>query len=157
MFNDASVRDLIAGQGGNPMSTRCADSVGYEQVLASYHRCEAAGGLFDSFYETFFAKSPEIAPKFANTDMEKQKQDVMASVLMALRLAAGDAIARGYVKEIAESHNRRGHNIRPELYGMWLDALCEAIMKHDPQYTPALEENWRKAMRPAIKLMIAAY
>jgi hemoglobin-like flavoprotein len=139
------------------MNTRCEDAVGYEQVLASYHRCEAAGGLFDSFYDIFFAKSPQIPPKFARTDMEKQKQDVMASVLMALRLAAEDPVARGYVEELAESHNRRGHNIRPELYGLWLDALCEAIKKHDPQYTPALEENWRQAMRPAIELMIAAY
>ena len=139
------------------MNTRCEEAVGYEQVLASYHRCEAAGGLFDNFYDIFFAKSPQIPPKFAKTDMEKQKQDVMASVLMALRLAAGDAIARGYVEEIAESHNRRGHNIRPELYGLWLDALCEAIKKHDPHYTAALEENWRQAMRPAIELMIAAY
>ena len=36
------------------MNTRCEDSVGYEQVLASYHRCEDAGGLFDSFYDFFF-------------------------------------------------------------------------------------------------------
>jgi hemoglobin-like flavoprotein len=139
------------------MNTRCEETVEYEQVLASYHRCEAAGGLFDSFYDIFFAKSPEIPPKFATTDMARQNQDVMASVLMALRLAAGDPIARGYVEEIAESHNRRSHNIRPELYGLWLDALCEAIKKHDPKYSPALEKSWRLAMRPAIELMIAAY
>jgi hemoglobin-like flavoprotein len=129
----------------------------YEAVLDSYHRCEAAGGLFDTFYDIFFAKSPEIPPKFAETDMERQKQDVMASVLIALRLAAGDAVARQYIWQLGESHSRRGHGIRPEMYELWLDALCEAIRKHDPLYTTALEENWRKAMRPAIELMIAAY
>lgn len=139
------------------MNTQCADSVGYEQVLASYHRCEAAGGLFDTFYKVFFAKSPEIAPMFAETDMERQKQDVMASVLMALRLACGDAIARRYVQEIAESHSRRGYRIRPELYELWLDALCESLQKHDPQFSPALEQHWRQAMRPAIELMAATY
>jgi hemoglobin-like flavoprotein len=139
------------------MNTRCDVSTGYEEVLASYHRCENAGGLFDSFYHFFFSKSAEIPPKFDMTDMERQKQDAMASVLMALRLAAGDLVARKFVAEIAETHNRRGYNIRPELYGLWLDALCEAIQKHDPQYTPELEQNWRRAMRPAIELMIAAY
>lgn len=139
------------------MNTQCDEAVGYEQVLASYHRCEAAGGLFDSFYDIFFAKSPEIPPKFATTDMERQKQDVMASVLMALRLANGDPIARQYIQEIAESHSRGRHNIRPELYDLWLDALCEAIKKHDPGYTPGLEEQWRQAMRPAIDQIIAAY
>jgi hemoglobin-like flavoprotein len=139
------------------MNTRCEDSVGYEQVLASYHRCEAAGGLFDSFYDIFFTKSPEISAKFAETEMARQKQDAMASVLMALRLSTGDPVARGYVEEIAQSHNRHGHNIRPELYDLWLDALCEALAKHDPLYSPALEQRWREAMRPAIEAMIAAY
>ena len=139
------------------MNTRCEETVDYEQVLASYHRCEAAGGLFDSFYKIFFAKSPEIAPMFADTDMERQKQDVMASVLMALRLASGDSIARQYIEQIANSHSRRGYRIRPELYEIWLDALCEAIQKHDPQFSSSLETSWRQTMRPAIELMIASY
>jgi hemoglobin-like flavoprotein len=139
------------------MNTRYEEALGYEQVLASYHRCEAAGGLFDSFYDIFFAKSPEIPPRFSETDMERQKQDVMASVLMALRLATGDPVARKYIQEIAESHGRGGHDIKPELYDLWLDALCEAIQKHDPRYTPELNQQWRQAMRPAIEIMVSAY
>ena len=132
-------------------------SKNHQDVLDSYHRCEAAGGLFDTFYDIFLAKSPEIPPKFADTDMQRQKQDVMASVLMALRFATGDAAAHQYVCELAASHSRYRHDIKPELYDLWLDALCEAIKKHDPQYTPKLEQQWRQAMRPAIDLMIVAY
>jgi hemoglobin-like flavoprotein len=139
------------------MNTHCTETIGYQQALASYHRCEAAGGLFDSFYEILFAKSPEIRPMFSNTDMERQKQDVVASVLMALRLASGDSIARQYIQQIAETHSRRGHRIRPELYDLWLDALCEAVARHDTQYSADLENSWRLAMRPAIDLMIATY
>ena len=36
------------------------------------------------------------------------------------------------------------------MYEMWLDALCEAIRKHDVDYTPELEQLWRKAMRKSI-------
>jgi hemoglobin-like flavoprotein len=129
----------------------------YKEVLESYHRCEASRGLCDSFYDILFAKSAEIPPKFDMTDMERQKQDVTASVLMALRLGIGDLIARQYVQKIAESHNRHGHNIRPELYELWLDALCEAVQKCGPHYTPKLEKHWRQVMRPAIEMMIAAY
>jgi len=139
------------------MNTQCPEALGYQQALASYHRCEAAGGLFDSFYEIFFAKSPAIALMFANTDMERQKQDAMASVLMALRLGSGDSIARQYIQAIAETHSRRDYRIRPELYDLWLDALCEAVARHDPHYTTELENSWRLAMRPAIDLMIASY
>jgi len=129
----------------------------YDDVFDSYHRCEASGELFDSFYEIFFAKSAEVPPKFADTDMRRQKQDVMASVLMALRFATGDAVARQYVQQLGESHSRRRRDIRPQLYDLWIDALCEAIKKHDPKYTPELEQQWRQAMRPAIELMISEY
>jgi hemoglobin-like flavoprotein len=128
-----------------------------QAVLESYHRCEASGGFFDTFYQVFFATSPEIPPKFANTNMERQKQEVMASVLMALRLGTGDPVARRYVEELGESHSRRGHDIRPGLYALWLDALCQAVRRHDPHYTPELDAQWRQEMRPAIEMMSAAY
>jgi len=126
-------------------------------VLESYHRCEASAAFFDTFYDRFFAKSAQIPPKFANTDMTQQKQAVVASVLMALRLRTGDPAACRFVMDLAQSHNRRGHDIHPKLYPLWLDALCEAVQKHDPEITPALEAEWRKEMRPAIEMMIAAY
>lgn len=126
-------------------------------VMESYHRCEQRGGMFDSFYEILFAKSPEILPKFLNTDMERQKQNLTASVLMAIRLASGDHVARQYVQELAASHSRDRHDIKPWLYSLWLDALCQAVQKYDPRFTPELELQWRKAMHPAIELMTSAY
>ena len=69
---------------------------------------------------------------------------------MALRLVTFDAVAPQYISELAESHSRHGHDIKPELYELWLHALCEAIKKHDPQHTPELEQHWRQAMRPAL-------
>ena len=36
-----------------------------------------------------------------------------------------------------------------------LDSLCEAIKKHDPNYTPTLEQLWRVAMLKSIKEMVA--
>ena len=129
----------------------------FEKVLASYHRCEDSGGFFDTFYEIFFAKSPEIPPKFAHTDMEMQKQVVAASMLWMLRLQSGDEVARREIEKIGESHSRRAHNIRPELYALWLDALCKAIAKHDPQYTFELDTMWRDAMREGIDLIVSKY
>lgn len=147
-------------------STRCFDrgalmnkthELLHQAVLDSYHRCEDSGKFFDTFYEVFFSKSPEIRRRFARTDMEKQKQSAMASVLMVLLLDTGDVMARQCIAKIAESHNRRGHDVRPELYDLWLDALCEAVQKHDPQCAPELLDQWRQAMRSGIDLMIAAY
>lgn len=129
----------------------------YNAVLASYQRCEGSGGFFDTFYDLFFVKSPEIPHKFANTDMEKQKQIVMSSVLWILRLRTGDPQARREVEKIGESHSQRGHGIPPELYELWLDTPCEAIERHDPEYTPDLEAKWREVMQEGIDLITSAY
>jgi hypothetical protein len=81
----------------------------------------------------------------------------MASVLMVLRLRTGDPVAVRYVEELAEPHSRLGNDVHPRFYALWLDALCQAVQKHDPQFTPALEAKWRAEMRPGIEMMIAAY
>lgn len=129
----------------------------YQAVLASYHRCEDAGGFFDTFYNIFFGMSPEIAPKFAATDMEFQKQVLGASLLWMLRLGRGDLIARHEIEKIGRSHSRAAHDIPPYLYSLWLDALCQAVERHDPQITPELNARWRAIMEEGIDLIVSRY
>ena len=133
--------------------TDCRD----EDVMESYYRCEDSPGFFDTFYEIFFSKSPEIPPKFAHTDMERQKQIVMASLLTCLRLRSGDPEARRAIEELGDKHSRRGYDIPPNLYGLWLDSLCEAIQQHDPHFSPLLAMKWRNSMRDAIALITSKY
>ena len=128
-----------------------------DEVDASYHRCEKSRGFFETFYRKFFDKSADIPPKFSLTDMEKQKQVVMASVLTCLRMQSGDEVARMAVEEIGERHSRRERDIPPKMYGLWLDALCESIREHDPEYSPDLEASWREAMRPSIEIITSKY
>ena len=54
-------------------------------------------------------------------------------------------------------HSRRGVDIAPHLYELWLDALCEAVEEHDPEFTAELGKQWREAMRPGIELIVARY
>ena len=126
-------------------------------VMESYYRCEDSPGFFDTFYERFFAKSPEIPPKFANTDMARQKQIMMASLLMCLRLRSGDPEARRAVEQLGDKHSRRGFDVKPEMYSLWLDALCEAIQRHDVHYSPLLAMKWRNTMRDAIAVITSRY
>ena len=129
----------------------------YRAVLDSYHRCEEAGGFFDTFYEIFFTKSPEIAPKFADTNMEMQKQVIGASLLWMLRFGRGDPIAWQEIEKLGQSHSRKRHNIPPHLYSLWLDALCESVERHDAQYTPELESQWRVIMEEGIDLIVSKF
>jgi len=128
-----------------------------DAVTASYHRCRASEGFVDTFYDHFLAKSEEVARKFEKTDFARQKLLLRESLLAMLLLNFHSADAREELDRLAERHSRRGLDIGPHLYELWLDALCEAVEKHDPKFTPELKDQWRAAMRPGIELLVSRY
>lgn len=136
--------------------TRCllADK---NPVQASFERCDASGSFADQFYDVFLASSPEIAPLFAKTDFTKQRKLLRATVYIMVSRDLEDADARQTLERIGSSHSQSGLNIRPELYELWLDSLCETVKRMDPEWTPEVEREWRDRMRPAIELMTSLY
>ena len=126
----------------------------YLALQSSYLRCCASPGFFDTFYDIFLAKSPEIAEKFAKTDFTRQKRMLKDSIFKMVRQASFDGEARAEIERIGDLHTRQ-LDIRPGLYALWLDSLCAAIKQHDPGYTPALEVLWRRHMQRGIDLIIA--
>ena len=89
---------------------------------------------------------------FARTDFPHQKLMLRESILEMLVFAqtgsGGDEI-----NGLAERH--RQLNVKPVHYDLWLDALCEALAKHDPEFNSDLDRMWRDAMRKGIALMAA--
>ena len=125
----------------------------FNQVVASYHRARLSGQLFDTFYRLFLGKSPEIPPMFARTDFPHQKLMLRESILEMLMFAQTGS-GRDVIERLAERHHQV--NVKPSHYELWLDALCEALAKHDRKFDPALEQMWRDAMRKGIDIMTAA-
>ena len=128
-----------------------------DAVTASYHRCRASDGFVDTFYEQFLSKSEEVVQRFQKTDFARQKLLLRESLLAMLLLNLNSADAREELDRLAERHSRRGLEIGPHLYELWLDALCEAVEKHDSKFTPELRDQWRAAMRPGIELLVSRY
>jgi hemoglobin-like flavoprotein len=124
----------------------------FAQVVASYHRARRSGELFDTFYKLFLSKSPEIPPMFARTDFPHQKLMLRESILEMLVFAQTGA-GRDEIKRLAERH-RQLHVTRAH-YELWLDALCEALARHDSQFNPELEQMWRDSLQKGIELMAA--
>jgi hemoglobin-like flavoprotein len=122
----------------------------FDQVIASYHRARQSGELFDTFYQIFLAKSPEIPPMFARTDFPHQKLMLRESILEMLVFAQMGS-GRDEIERLGERH--RQLNVKPSHYDLWLDALCEALAEHDSEFDSALEAMWRDAMRKGIKIM----
>ena len=125
----------------------------FDLVVASYHRARQSGQLFDTFYHLFLGKSPDIPPMFARTDFPHQKLMLRESILEMLMFAQTGK-GRVEIERLGERH--RQLNVKPVHYELWLDALCEALAKHDPQFSPPLEAMWRDAMRKGIEVMSAS-
>jgi hemoglobin-like flavoprotein len=125
----------------------------FDQITASYHRARESGQLFDTFYDLFLRKSPEIPPMFARTDFPHQKLMLRESILEMLVFAqTGEGADE--IDRLAQRH--RQLNVKPDHYELWLDALCEALATHDPQFSSALDGLWRTAMRKGIEHMTGA-
>jgi hemoglobin-like flavoprotein len=124
----------------------------FDQVVASYHRARQSGELFDTFYDLFLRKSPEIPPLFAHTDFRHQKLMLRESLLEMLLFVQTES-NRMEIERLAERH--RQLNVKKAHYDLWVDALCEALAKHDPRFSSALEELWRVTMRKGIEVMTA--
>ena len=124
-----------------------------DQVVASYHRCRQSTAFFDTFYEIFLGKSPEIVAKFARTDFARQKLMLRESMLEMLNFYGGIKSVREEIEQLGKLHHQI--EVRTEHYEQWLDSLCEAVARHDPEYRDDLGEMWREAMRPGIAMMLS--
>src|SRR5262245_39088487 len=119
----------------------------FDQIIASYHRARETGRLFDSFYDIFLGKSPEIPLMFARTDFPHQKLMLRESILDLLVFAQTGS-GQADIQKLGEQH--RQLKVTASHYKLWLDALCDALREHDPQFSPELEQMWRDSMRKGI-------
>ena len=123
------------------------------ELTASFYRCRRDGNFVDTFYDLFLAKSPEIAQKFVQTDFKIQKLMLRQSLLEMICFDIGMSGTREEIERLGHRHKELDN--RPEMYSMWADALCEAIKKHDPDYTPELKQVWLQAINKSISEMIS--
>jgi len=131
--------------------------VDHDTVTHSYFRCICSDNFLDTFYSNFLAKSEEIARKFRTTEFDRQKRLLRESLLMMVTFDRNPDRVQEAMDLLAERHSRRGVDIPPHLYAMWLDSLCEAIESHDPQFTPETASKWRSAMQPGIAYLTSKY
>jgi len=126
---------------------------------ASLQRCLAAPAFFEGFYDSFIGSSDEVKEKFKNTDMERQAKMLQDSLyVMAVAAQGGkNSPARSFLPGLAEKHSRKGLDIRPELYDLWLDALLETVKGHDPECSPEVEAAWRATLASGIEYMRSHY
>lgn len=133
-----------------PLSSTDTDA-----VFQSYGRCCRDERFFADFYDTFMGKSETVRAVFVNTDMAEQRRLLRAGVMWLIMYARG--ASGNKLRDLGRTHDRNGYNIDPAWYGLWLDALADAVARHDPGYSPELGVQWRKVLSPGVDLIRGAY
>ncbi len=128
-----------------------------EEVRQSFERCEAAGDFAEKFYDIFLNSSPEIPPYFAQTDFDKQRKLLRATVAIVVGRDVSDPNMRATMDRIGESHSRKKLDVLPRLYELWLDSICETVKALDPEWTEQLEDHWRLRLRAGMQIITSLY
>ncbi len=128
-----------------------------DAVLSSYRRCMSSEQFADTFYILFLASSQEVKAKFQFTDFVHQKLALRQSLLTMILFSLNQESNQDPLIQLAIRHDRNHGDIAPHLYSLWLETLCLAVEQHDPEFTPSLEQHWRRAMQPGIDLLISRY
>lgn len=108
----------------------------------------------EDFYLEFFSADPRIAPLFAKTNMEKQREVLKNALTILMMFDHGSVIATGVLRDIGKTHGTRGLRITAELYGIWKDALLRVVARSDPQYSRDVEAAWRQSLQRSIDFIL---
>jgi hemoglobin-like flavoprotein len=108
------------------------------------------------FYEIFLEQSPDIAARFADTDMSRQKE-MLAQSLHEMVDFSTSRVASERLRRVALRHSRGHRDVPPALYEIWLDSLIATVRELDPLFTTEIELAWRVILAPGIAYMKFSY
>ncbi|AMX03624.1 globin [Microbulbifer thermotolerans] len=124
-------------------------------VFQSYGRCCNNEQFFVDFYDFFMSSSEEVRAMFTETDMKQQRHLLRNGIMQLVLHARG--LPDTKLRALGESHSRRGYNVRPDFYHLWLEALMKTLRRHDPEFSDTVESAWRRAIQPGIEIIRGAY
>lgn len=130
---------------------------------ASLKRCLASEDFLRHFYHRFMASSEEVRQKFENTDLDRQARVLEDSLYLMTVVAqstrSGEEVSPAWreMARLGRMHSRHQLDIRPGLYDLWLHCLLDAARGNDPEFTPEIEEDWRKTLAIGIEYLRSQY
>ena len=112
--------------------------------------------FLEKFYEMFIGRSEEIAEKFKNTDMQRQREHLHMSLNHMIYFSI-DRRASEELLRVGRMHGGANLNIRPGLYEDWLDSLLDAVKLFDGDYDQEVDLAWRVILAPGVAYMKNQY
>ncbi len=126
----------------------------YERVIHGPGR--NSGEFFAAFYKILVAGNEDAANKLRSTDMAAQVRMLQSSVTILLNFFVTSHLDE-ILAQLAERHSKRGVDIPPELYSVWLDCLIETVRQFDPKFNDDVATAWRVVFSKGIAFMASRY
>lgn len=107
----------------------------------------------EAFYERLFEEYPATRTFFANTDIKKQAQTLVATLaLVVTGVEKGENLAPS-LRNLGKRHETYG--VRPGHYTIVGEVLIETFKDTlGPQWTPAFQDAWVQAYGVIVQMMI---
>ena len=112
--------------------------------------------FFALFYDNFMASSPEVAERFKQTDMARQREMLHRSLEEMVAFSASRS-ATEQMRRVARLHSRDHLDIPPSLYDLRLESLVQTLHEADPECTEEVELAWRVVLAPGVAYMKFKY
>jgi len=106
----------------------------------------------EAFYNRLFALYPQTKTLFANTDMKRQQNSLMATLAVVVTgVVNGDNVIP-IIEQLGHRHN--GYGVKPEYYPMVGQALLETLKEFlGKDWTPEIEATWTSAYQVITQTM----
>jgi hemoglobin-like flavoprotein len=128
------------------------------EIRASVEKIlRAKDGLGAMFYERLFAQHPEFQQYYDNVNLQRQNQ----LLVTALTIVEGHATRSTPATNLYLQHlGTRHHDLKipKHLYVTWVETMLQTMHEfHGEEWTPQLEEQWRRALDLAVDKMFCGY
>jgi hemoglobin-like flavoprotein len=110
--------------------------------------------VINKFYETLWETYPDSKPLFQNTNMDRQKQNLLGSLNFIVENLENPGALTEYLKKLGARHIRYG--VKTEHYAWVGDSLLKTFAHFfGDKWTPELQEQWTNAYGAVVDLMFA--
>ncbi len=135
--------------GGERQSMDIRESIG--QIL------QAKDELGVMFYEHFLTHYPWVQKHFERVDLNRQSALLINALMIIERHSSHPTTAtEQYLQWLGTRHHDL--QVPQDVYGLWVNAMLETMQKfHGQDWTPSLENQWRRAFEGAIEIMFHGY
>ncbi|TWT73477.1 hypothetical protein Pla123a_38130 [Posidoniimonas polymericola] len=128
-----------------------------DRFLASLKRCRESERFAHEFYARLRAKDDAIRDRFRFTDFETQVKKFNEALDICVDATEGKQEALARLRELGVTHDIDHHNILPDWYELWIEALLQTAEESDPQWNAETAAAWRSLLERITGRMASFY